>query len=54
MAVMAEGVERPDQLARLRDEGCAGVQGYLFSNPGPATETVHMLERCHPSESLVA
>jgi diguanylate cyclase (GGDEF)-like protein len=54
MAVMAEGVERPDQLARLRDEGCAGVQGYLFSNPRPATEIVHMLERFHPSESLVA
>ena len=31
--VIAEGVERPEQLAILRSLGCEQVQGYLFSPP---------------------
>jgi len=34
--VIAEGVERPEQAAALRDMGCTVAQGYLFSMPvGP-------------------
>ncbi len=33
LSVLAEGVETEAQLARLRDEGCDEVQGYLFSRP---------------------
>ena len=33
MAIMAEGVERPEQLRRLHAEGCTEVQGFLFSGP---------------------
>ena len=33
MDVIAEGVERPEQLALLKSLGCELVQGYLFSPP---------------------
>ncbi len=36
IAVVAEGVERPDQLAALRGRGCDLVQGFLFGRPVPA------------------
>jgi len=36
--VLAEGVEREDQLAMLREEGCAEAQGYLLGRPAPQIE----------------
>ena len=33
MGVVAEGVETPEQLSRLRDLKCDRVQGYYFSKP---------------------
>jgi len=38
MKVVAEGVERPDQVATLTQYGCDQVQGYHFARPMPATE----------------
>ena len=35
LAVTAEGVETPGQLAYLRRNGCDLLQGYLFSPPVP-------------------
>jgi diguanylate cyclase (GGDEF)-like protein len=35
LTVVAEGVETDAQLAHLRDLGCDGAQGYLFSQPVP-------------------
>jgi diguanylate cyclase (GGDEF)-like protein len=35
LCVVAEGVETHSQLAQLRDLGCDGAQGYLFSHPVP-------------------
>ncbi len=32
-AVVAEGIERPDQLRALREMGCAYGQGYFFAKP---------------------
>jgi diguanylate cyclase (GGDEF)-like protein/PAS domain S-box-containing protein len=36
LAVVAEGVETPLQLTRLRELGCDKGQGYLFGRPRPA------------------
>ncbi|MGY1772757.1 putative bifunctional diguanylate cyclase/phosphodiesterase [Blastococcus sp. SYSU D00813] len=36
LTVVAEGVEEPEQLARLRAEGCDHAQGYLLHRPMPA------------------
>ena len=38
MTTTAEGVEREDQVAQLRSEGCGEVQGYLFSKAVPQSE----------------
>ncbi len=40
---VAEGVERPETLERLRELGCDQVQGYLFSRPMPAEEAIAAL-----------
>jgi diguanylate cyclase (GGDEF)-like protein/PAS domain S-box-containing protein len=36
MTVTAEGIERPDQAARLRRLGCDQGQGFSFAHPQPA------------------
>ncbi|CAB3642575.1 hypothetical protein LMG22037_00422 [Paraburkholderia phenoliruptrix] len=41
--VVAEGVERADQLAFLADDGCAFVQGYYFCRPLAAAEIPHFV-----------
>ena len=38
LSVVAEGVETPEQLARLRELGCDQAQGYLFSKARPARD----------------
>ena len=37
IAVVAEGLETPLQLTRLREMGCDRGQGYLFGRPRPAS-----------------
>ncbi|WP_438765685.1 sensor domain-containing protein [Kushneria sp. TE3] len=34
MEVTAEGVERPEQMALLQQEGCSHLQGFLLGRPG--------------------
>jgi EAL domain-containing protein (putative c-di-GMP-specific phosphodiesterase class I) len=41
MEVIAEGVETREQLRYLEAHGCSVVQGYLFSQPKPASEFEH-------------
>ena len=38
LEAVAEGVETPEQLALLRELGCARAQGYLFSRPLPLAQ----------------
>ena len=44
VGVTAEGVETPEQLARLRASGCAFAQGYLFSQPIPPDDVPELVE----------
>ena len=45
MATVAEGVERPEQLAWLRRLGCRLAQGYTLSRPLPANELEDLIRR---------
>jgi EAL domain-containing protein (putative c-di-GMP-specific phosphodiesterase class I) len=38
LTVVAEGVEEPEQLDRLRADACDHAQGYLLSRPLPADD----------------
>ena len=44
MDVVAEGVETPSQLAKLRAMGCDYAQGYFFSRPVDATAAGALIE----------
>jgi len=43
LAVVAEGVETPEQLRLLRELGCEYAQGFLFSRAVPAEEAERLL-----------
>ncbi len=45
MAVIAEGVETPEQRDCLRERGCRLMQGYLFSRPVPADQFRLLLQK---------
>jgi len=51
LTVVAEGIERPEQLEELRSLGCDLAQGHLFSRPLPQTLLLQWLGA--PSTSLV-
>ena len=44
LAVIAEGVETPQQLEFLRERQCDRMQGYLFSRPVPAAGATQLLQ----------
>jgi len=48
LKVVAEGVERLDQLEFLRENGCDEVQGLLFSGALPGNELTGWVQRNHP------
>jgi len=47
--VVAEGIELPEQLTRLRKSGCATGQGFLFAKPSVPEEIASLLARIEPS-----
>jgi len=47
LKVVAEGVERQEDLDFLRDLGCHQIQGYIFSRPLPAEAMRDLLARGH-------
>lgn len=50
LPVIAEGIEAPDQLRRLRSLGREFGQGYLFSKALCEADTRVLLESWSPSE----
>jgi EAL domain-containing protein (putative c-di-GMP-specific phosphodiesterase class I) len=45
LKVVAEGMEREEQLAYLREHDCDQVQGYHFGEPLPAENTLQLPKR---------
>jgi EAL domain-containing protein (putative c-di-GMP-specific phosphodiesterase class I) len=43
LAIIAEGIEEPGQLERLRSLGCEFGQGYLFARPSDAETATQFL-----------
>ncbi len=43
LKVVAEGIERPAQMSRLRQAGCTLGQGYLFGRPQALPEMIRLL-----------
>ena len=43
LAVIAEGIEEPEQLDLLRTLGCTMGQGYLLGRPAPAAQIERLL-----------
>jgi len=54
LGVIAEGVERPEQVAFLREIGCDGVQGYMFARPMPEAELYEWLAAWQSDHRQVA
>jgi EAL domain-containing protein (putative c-di-GMP-specific phosphodiesterase class I) len=48
MQIVAEGVERIDQVEYLRDHGISAVQGYVFAPPLPGKAFATLIEAINP------
>jgi predicted signal transduction protein with EAL and GGDEF domain len=53
ISTIAEGVETPEQLKRLKAEGCTAVQGFYFGAARPADEATAFLNKA-PKLRVVA
>jgi EAL domain-containing protein (putative c-di-GMP-specific phosphodiesterase class I) len=52
LTVVAEGVEEPHQLARLKAQDCDQAQGYLLHRPMPAPEAGALLRRAESAGTV--
>jgi diguanylate cyclase (GGDEF)-like protein len=52
LTVVAEGVEEPAQLARLKAQDCDQAQGYLLYRPMPAPEAGALLRRAESAGTV--
>lgn len=53
LATIAEGIEKPEQVAMLRSLGCEMGQGYLFARPLPAKEMTEFLRDAAASNIIL-
>jgi len=54
LTTTAEGVETPEQLARLRREGFGEIQGYLYARPMTAADALDFIERQDAGQGYAA
>ena len=54
LRVVAEGIEKPEQMVMLRDLGCELGQGYLFSKPVDAAAIEQLLIKGLPAGAVAA
>ncbi len=47
LKVVAEGIEKPDQLEKLRELGCHFGQGYLFDKPKSSDDFLKFVDATH-------
>lgn len=52
--IVAEGVERVEELRMLKSMGCSFAQGYLFSKPLPEAQVAEYLNLLSNRQSLMA
>ena len=52
LSVVAEGVETPEQLRFLSEQGCHMAQGYYFSSPQPAESCDKFLSGSFPAVGI--
>ena len=43
IVMTVEGVETPEQLARIRALGCTEMQGFMFGRPMPARDAEELM-----------
>lgn len=53
VTTVAEGVETQEQLDRVREEGCAEFQGYLFGRPAPSEKDAPVVADLNAQQRLV-
>ncbi|HLH03028.1 MAG TPA: bifunctional diguanylate cyclase/phosphodiesterase [Bryobacteraceae bacterium] len=54
LSVIAEGVETEAQIRAIRDSGCEEVQGFYYSKPLPASDTLPWIEQQHKAHAPAA
>ncbi len=50
MGIIAEGVEKEEQIERLRELGVTAAQGYYFAEPMPASQYIEFAEKLAEEE----
>jgi diguanylate cyclase (GGDEF)-like protein len=54
LGVIAEGIERPEQVEVLRELGCHTGQGFYFARPRPGSDVLRLLEAGSALPAVVA
>lgn len=49
VTTVAEGVETPAHVRRIREAGCTEAQGYFYGRPAPSDEDRPRVEACSPA-----